>query len=143
MKFPARYLVAALMAAASLALATLSGAQPLCQDCGVVQTITENQQKGQSSGLGAVAGGVIGGVLGHQVGSGRGNTVATIAGAGVGAVAGNEVEKHQKSTTNWTVYLRMDNGEARTFNYTDRPAVREGDRVKLIDGGRQLALIAK
>ena len=143
MEFSAKFIIATLTTAASLTLATLSGAQTPCQDCGVVQTITENQQKGQSSGLGAVAGGVLGGDLGHQVGSGRGNTVATIAGAGVGAVAGNEVEKHQKSTTNWTVYLRMDNGEARTFNYSDRPAVREGDRVKLVDGGRQLALIAK
>jgi outer membrane lipoprotein SlyB len=134
--------VSVTIAAASLLAALPAVAQPQCQDCGVVQTVTENQQKGQGSGLGAVAGGVIGGVVGHQFGSGRGNTVATIAGAGVGAVAGNEVEKSTKSTTNWSVYIRMDNGEARTFNYSSRPTVREGDRVKLIDGGKQLALIA-
>jgi outer membrane lipoprotein SlyB len=134
--------IATLVASASLLLPAGAAAQPQCQDCGVVQNISEGQQKGQSSGVGAVAGGVLGGVLGHQIGSGRGNTVATIAGVGVGAVAGNEIEKSEKTTTNWSVYIRMDNGESRTFNYSSRPAVREGDHVKLVDGGKQLALVA-
>src|SRR5690348_17847619 len=47
----------------------------------------------------SVAGGVIGGVLGHQVGSGRGNTAATVVGAGAGAYAGNEIEKNKKAYT--------------------------------------------
>ena len=89
-----------------------------------------------------VAGGVLGGVLGHQIGSGRGNTVATIAGAGVGAYAGNQVEKNQKKKTSWAVAIRMDNGTVRNFTYTNKPAVNEGERVKLVDGGRRLALVA-
>ena len=67
-------------------------AQSSCKDCGVVQSVNAIQQQGQSSGVGMVAGGVVGGVVGHQIGSGRGNTVATIAGAGLGAVAGNQIE---------------------------------------------------
>ena len=126
----------------SLSLSTAAVAQNGCNDCGVVQSMRHVEQKGQGSGLGMVAGGVLGGVLGHQIGSGRGNTVATIAGAGVGAYAGNEVEKNAKKTSYWAVTLRMDNGTTRNFTYSSKPAVHEGERVKLVDGGRRLALVA-
>ena len=88
-----------------------------------------------------VAGGVVGGVLGHQIGSGRGNTVATIAGAGAGAYAGHQVEKNVKKKTTWNVAIRMDGGNVRTFTYSSQPTVREGERVKLVDGGKRLALV--
>jgi outer membrane lipoprotein SlyB len=114
-----------------------------CQDCGVVQAVNSYQEKGQTSGVGMVAGGVLGGVVGHQFGSGRGNTVATIAGAGLGAAAGNQVEKNTKTKTMWAVSIRMDNGKQRTFNYSSQPAVGPGDHVKLVDGGKRLALIAR
>lgn len=113
-----------------------------CADCGVVRSIQHVEEEGKASGLGAVAGGVLGGVLGHQIGSGRGNTVATIAGAGVGAYAGNKVEKNQKATSYWKVAIGMDDGTTRSFHYSSRPEVNEGERVKLVDGGRRLALIA-
>ena len=113
-----------------------------CTDCGVVESVRYIETKGQSSGAGAVIGGVAGGVLGHQIGSGRGNTVATIAGVGVGAVAGNEIEKNAKKTGSWSVAIRMDNGATRSFSYSAQPSVREGDRVKLLDSGRRLALVA-
>ena len=89
-----------------------------------------------------VAGGVLGGVLGHQIGSGRGNTVATIAGAGVGAYAGNQVEKNRNKKTYWSVAIKMDNGTVRNFTYSSKPSVHEGEHVKLVDGGRRLALLA-
>jgi outer membrane lipoprotein SlyB len=117
-------------------------AQSSCKDCGVVQSVNAIQQQGQSSGVGMVAGGVVGGVVGHQIGSGRGNTVATIAGAGLGAVAGNQIEKNTKTKTSWSVAIRMDGGTLRTFNYSSQPAVVKGDRVKLVDGGKRLALAA-
>jgi outer membrane lipoprotein SlyB len=117
-------------------------AQTNCADCGRVQSVRYVEQKGEGTGVGAVAGGVLGGVLGHQIGSGRGNTVATIAGAGTGAYAGHQVEKSAKSTSYWTVAIKMDGGSTRTFTYSSKPAVREGERVKLVDGGKRLALIA-
>jgi outer membrane lipoprotein SlyB len=119
-----------------------AAAQAPCGDCGVVQSMRLVEQQGQSSGVGMVAGGVLGGVLGHQIGSGRGNTAATIAGAGVGAYAGNQVEKNRNKKSYWTVAIRMDNGSTRSFTYTNKPAVNEGERVKLVDGGRRLALVA-
>src|SRR5215813_8056186 len=138
----------------ALGLLGLADAQPLpgtpatpppapaaCASCGVVDSVKYVEQKGQGSGAGAIAGGVAGGVLGHQIGSGRGNTVATIAGAGVGAYAGNQVEKNVKKKKYWAVAIRMDNGTTRNFTYTNQPAVHEGERVKLIDGGKRLALV--
>ncbi len=119
-----------------------AAAQPPCNDCGVVQSMRLVEQKGQSSGVGMVAGGVLGGVIGHQIGSGRGNTAATIAGAGVGAYAGNQVEKNRNTKQYWSVAIRMDNGSTRNLTYSNKPAVNEGERVKLIDGGKRLALIA-
>ena len=87
-------------------------------------------------------GGVLGGVVGHQFGSGRGNTVATVAGVGVGAVAGNEVEKNVKKTSYYTVTVRLDNGGTRTVSQSAKPALREGDRVR-IESDNRLALLAK
>ena len=113
-----------------------------CTSCGVVQNVQYVEKKGESSGVGMIAGGVIGGVLGHQIGSGRGNTVATIAGAGAGAYAGNEIEKNRKKTGYWSVAIRMDNGQTRNFTYTNQPAVHHGERVRLVDGGKRLALVS-
>jgi outer membrane lipoprotein SlyB len=135
-----------LMLAATLVLVSASAtavAQTTCSnDCGVVQSVNFVEQKGTSSGLGMVAGGVVGGVIGHQIGGGRGNTVATIAGAAGGAYVGNEVEKKKNTTGYWAVSIKMDAGNVRTFTYTNQPTVHSNDRVKLVDGGKRLALIA-
>jgi len=120
---------------------TAPAAQAKCTDCGRVQSIQFIEEKGQSSGVGAVAGGVLGGVLGHQVGSGRGNTVATVAGAAGGAYVGNKVEQNKNAKAFWQVTLKMDGGATRTFTFSNQPTVKEGERVKLVDGGKRLALV--
>ena len=117
-------------------------AQTPCADCGQVQSVRYVQEEGKGSGVGAVAGGVLGGVLGHQIGGGTGRTVATIAGAAGGAYVGNTVEKKKNTKGYWQVAIRMDSGATRTFRYTNQPSVHEGERVKLVDGGKRLALIA-
>ena len=115
---------------------------PACTDCGVVQSIRTNEVKGSTSGVGMVAGGVLGGVLGHQIGGGTGKTVATVAGAAGGAYVGNKVEQNRNTKGHWAVTINMDGGKMRTFTYTNQPTVREGDRVKLVEGGKRLALLA-
>jgi uncharacterized protein YcfJ len=49
---------------------------------------------GAPIGAGTVLGAIIGGVAGHQVGSGRGNDVATAAGAIVGGLVGNQIDRN-------------------------------------------------
>jgi len=130
------------IAAIALGAGSAAVAQTPCTDCGQVQSIRFVEEEGKGTGLGAVAGGVLGGVLGHQIGGGRGNTVATIAGAAGGAYVGNTVEKNRNTKGYWLVALNMDGGTTRSFRYTNQPTVHEGERVKLVDGGKRLALIA-
>ena len=130
------------IAAMALGAAFGADAQTPCADCGQIQSIRFVEEEGKSTGLGAVAGGVLGGVIGHQIGGGTGQTVATIAGAAGGAYVGNTVEKKKNTKGYWQVAIRMDGGTTRTFRYTNQPSVREGERVKLVDGGKRLALIA-
>jgi outer membrane lipoprotein SlyB len=135
--------LAAIAAASTITAssAALAQATAPCKTCGVVQSIRYVEQKGEGTGLGAVAGGVVGGVVGHQFGSGRGNTAATIAGAGVGAYAGHQVEKNAKKKTYYNVVVKLDDGTTRTLSMGSKPAVKEGERVKIMDGNR-LALLA-
>jgi len=51
------------------------------------------RERGEANVPGAIAGAVIGGILGHQVGSGRGNDVATVGGAVAGAAIGANVNR--------------------------------------------------
>ena len=56
------------------------------------QAAAQAQQPSQDrSVLGMVAGAALGGLAGHQVGKGRGQTVATIGGAVAGAVVGEKI----------------------------------------------------
>ena len=104
-----------------------------CDNCGSVTGVKTVEVKGEGTGLGAVTGGVIGGVLGHQVGSGRGKDVATVAGAAGGAYAGHQVEKNAKSKTQYQVIVKLESGESRTFTYSAATAYRVGDKIKVID----------
>jgi outer membrane lipoprotein SlyB len=105
-----------------------------CMDCGVVEAVDVIQQEGQGTGLGAVAGGVAGGLLGAQFGKGTGKTVATVAGVAGGALAGHEVEKHVKSSKQWNVRVRMEDGSTRTITQETEPGFRSGDPVKVVEG---------
>ena len=51
------------------------------------------RERGEANVPGAIVGAVIGGILGHQVGSGRGNDVATVGGAVAGAAIGANVNR--------------------------------------------------
>jgi outer membrane lipoprotein SlyB len=141
--------LAQMLLACGFGLALAANAQPAgaaasgaCTHCGVVLSVRHVEEQGRASGVGAVAGGVLGGIVGHQFGSGRGNTAATIVGAGAGAYAGHQIEKNRNRKAYWSVAVRLDNGKKRTFTFGNRPAFRDGDRVKLAGGGKRLALVA-
>ena len=118
----------------ALAAAVAPAAEAACKDCGTVVNVKQVKKEGEASGAGAVIGGVAGGVLGHQIGSGRGNTVATVAGAGAGAYAGHQIEKNRNSSTNHQVVVKMEGGKERTFTFKDSTSWKVGDKVKVIDG---------
>jgi outer membrane lipoprotein SlyB len=100
---------------------------------GTVETI-EQVDRGNVGVLGTVGGAVIGGLLGHQIGSGRGQTAATIAGAAGGAYAGREIERRRSGADVYKVYVRMDDGSYQAIAQDNPPVVRRGDRVRILNG---------
>ncbi|MDR3100695.1 MAG: glycine zipper 2TM domain-containing protein [Paraburkholderia sp.] len=108
--------------------------QAACASCGVIEGISETRQEGHGTGIGAVGGAVAGGVVGNQFGSGNGRTAMTLLGALGGGLAGNSVEKHLRSTTSYSVRVRMDNGKMRYFTYHEAPPFQQGQRVRVEHG---------
>lgn len=107
----------------------------LCASCGAVESVRPIQTKGEGTGIGAVAGGVLGGALGNQVGKGTGNTIATIAGAVAGGYAGHQVEKNVRTSTQYQITVRMDDGGQRVLTRKEAPTWQPGDRVEVGPNG--------
>jgi outer membrane lipoprotein SlyB len=127
---------------ATAGVATTAQAQPnhhsraACHDCGtVISSHTYQREPERASGLGAVGGAVVGGLLGNQVGSGRGRTLATIAGAAGGGYAGNRVERNMHTQTFTDVRVRLADGEVRNFTQQGGAHYRKGARVRVQNGG--------
>jgi outer membrane lipoprotein SlyB len=108
-------------------------APPPCDSCGRVESIKEVVHQAPTSGIGVAAGAVLGGVLGHQVGNGRGNTLATLAGAVGGGYAGNEVEKRRRTSLSYQVVVRMENGRTRFFPEPNPNNWRTGEPVRVVE----------
>jgi uncharacterized protein YcfJ len=109
-------------------------ARIICRECGVIDGIHEIEKGGQGTGGGAIAGGIVGGVAGHQVGNGRGNTLATVLGVVGGAVAGNAIEKKVKTTKEYEILVKFEDGSTRIITTPTAPAWRVGDKVKVVNG---------
>jgi outer membrane lipoprotein SlyB len=92
---------------------------------GVVQSV-ERVQPGK---------GGIGGVVGNQIGAGRGNTVATVAGVAGGAYVGHEIDGRQAAAAEaYRITVRMENGENQVLTQSANMGFRVGDRVRLDNG---------
>jgi len=109
-------------------------AAAVCNSCGVVQSVTSYQVKGEGTGLGAIAGGVLGGVVGNQFGGGNGRTALTLLGAGGGAYAGHEVEKNVRTNTRYQMKVRMNDGSVKTYTSASPYGWRNGDPVRVVNG---------
>jgi outer membrane lipoprotein SlyB len=105
-----------------------------CATCGTVEGISAVRQEGHGTGIGAVGGAVAGGVVGNQFGSGNGRTAMTVLGVLGGGLAGNSVEKHIRSTTSYSVRVRMESGKTRYFTYHEAPPFQQGQRVRVENG---------
>jgi outer membrane lipoprotein SlyB len=105
-----------------------------CASCGTVVGISEVRQEGHGTGIGAVGGAVAGGVVGNQFGSGGGRTAMTVLGVLGGGLAGNSVEKHIRTTTAYSVRVRMESGKTRYFTYHQPPPFQQGQRVRIENG---------
>lgn len=82
---------------------TTSHPRQVCQNeqVRVPETYKDKHQIG-----GAVVGGLVGALAGHQVGGGKGKTLATVAGAAGGALAGHEIQKHHQENNQYSTETR-------------------------------------
>ena len=122
------------LAAAEKSPAAASASSPACADCGKVLTVTVTEKKGEGSAAGMIGGGVVGALLGNQIGKGGTRDLATIAGAAGGAYAGHKIEESARSSKSWSVRVKLDSGEERTFAFDHDPAFAAGDTVKVSGG---------
>ncbi len=111
-----------------------SGASVPCSTCGTVESVVPIRHEGHGTGVGAVGGAVVGGLLGNQFGRGTGRLGMTALGAVGGGFAGNAVEKHLRSQTEYQVRVRMENHRLRYFTYRSAPAFQQGERVHIEHG---------
>ena len=115
--------------------AAAAPAPQVCSNCGVIEAIHEVNTRAEGSGVGAAGGAVVGGLLGTQVGGGHGKQLATVLGAVGGAVAGNQIEGSVRATRSYNIVVRLDNGKTRTVHQSAAPNWRQGDRVRVVNGG--------
>ena len=102
---------------------------------GTVQSVEQVDVKGDAKGIGAVGGGVAGAVLGHNIGDH--NKLVTVLGAAGGALLGNQIEKQVRTTKQWEMTVRYDDGSTQVFKSEQAPFWHQGDRVRLYEGQLQ------
>ena len=106
---------------------------PACAECGTVTGIREIE-KPRKMGAGTATGAVIGGVLGYAVGGRNHRTAGTVVGAAGGAVAGNVIENRAGENRTFEIGVRFDDGSSRVIQQDSHPSLRQGSRVKLVNG---------
>ena len=102
---------------------------------GVVESVREVDVKGDANGIGAVGGGVAGAVLGHNIGDH--NKLVTVLGAAGGALLGNQIEKQARTTKQWEMTVRYEDGSTQSFQSKEAPSWHQGDRVRYYEGQLQ------
>ena len=106
-----------------------------CGNCGTVTSVEQVKHKDSHVGAGTAIGAIAGGVLGSTIGKGDGRTAATVGGAVAGGAIGHQVEKNNRdSNYAWRFNIDMDNGRRVTVTQGDNPDIREGDRVRVVNG---------
>ena len=110
-----------------------SAAPPACPNCGTVTGLREIEQP-RRTGAGTAAGAVIGGVLGYAIGGHNNRGVGTVVGATGGAVAGNVIENKAGANRTFEIGVHFDDGSSRIFTQETHPSLRQGSRVRLVNG---------
>jgi outer membrane lipoprotein SlyB len=104
---------------------------------GTVESIVQETVQTGNTAAGTIGGALLGGALGSLVGGGSGQTVATVVGAGGGAMLGNQAAQRAQTTV-WRIGVRYDDGTVATIQQTASPALRIGDRVRVTNNSIQL-----
>ncbi len=88
------------------------------------------------AGTGAIIGAATGGALASTIGKGRGSVVAGTLGALAAGFAGHYLEQKATEQFGYEYTVRLDKGAMLTIAQGLKPAMRVGQRILLIEGGR-------
>ena len=111
-------------AAQTVNFGTIIGANPV--------TVQGGNQP--ASVVGTVAGGLLGGLAGNEIGGGRGQDIATVAGAVGGAAIGNRVANSATTVQSTEYLVQLESG--RTISVIQaQPSFGVGQRVQVIQSG--------
>ena len=102
-----------------------------------VQSVTLEEDR--PAVLGTVGGGVVGGVLGNMVGGGRGKTLATIAGAALGAAG----EKALTKQNGLEITVELENGQQLSIVQAADQQFSPGERVRVLRGSDGSARVTR
>lgn len=107
-----------------------------------VHSVTIEAARSQT-GTGTMVGGAAGGLLGSRLGHGGAKTLATVAGALGGAVAGHAIAAHHYSQPALQITVRLDQGGTIAITQHVGPIFRVGERVEVLGtgGGSQPARV--
>lgn len=106
---------------------TYNNAKQECHD----ETVTHHKPvKDSHQVAGTAIGAVVGGLAGHQVGGGRGKTLATVAGAVAGGYAGKKIQEKQQEDATYTTQQQ----KCQTVNHPYTKVVAYSVKYQLPDG---------
>ena len=86
---------------------------------------------------------VVGGVLGNMVGGGRGKTLATIAGAALGAAGGYAGEKALTKQNGLEITVELENGQQLSIVQAADQQFSPGERVRVLRGSDGSARVTR
>lgn len=101
---------------------------------GTVQSVRTVQIEGTKSGLGTIGGGVAGGVAGSTIGSGKGQVLAALGGAALGAVGGTVAEEKLTKKARLEITVKLDSGSIIAVVQEADVPFSVGERVRILTG---------
>lgn len=93
--------------------------------------------------LGTLGGAVIGGIVGNMFGGGKGRTLATIAGATLGAAGGYAGEKAVTKQNGLEIEVQLENGKTLSIVQGADQLFSVGERVRVLRGVDGSARVAR
>lgn len=93
--------------------------------------------------LGTLGGAVIGGIVGNMFGGGKGRTLATIAGATLGAAGGYAGEKAVTKQNGLEIEVQLENGKTLSIVQGADQSFSVGERVRVLRGADGSARVAR
>ena len=102
---------------------------------GTVVDVHAVQIQGNQAGIGTLAGAGLGAVAGSEFGNGRGQIITGLLGALAGGVAGNAAQQRLENTRGLQITVRLDDGRTIAVTQAADQIFRVGERVEVLQGG--------